>query len=469
MPFKEQTRIVLPTLAVSLLLLILAGIAAWFLHRSQREASQLLTQNISRLQAAEELMLIGEQLQNQVEQFLFTTDRKSLKPFASLKKEALSWLQRAEELITSNENRALVEQLRKGHEQYLAQLENLIDEAPSPEKHQKIISSLNGIYKEKILQPARKYQQFNRRQLASMTTQSEHLSNRMGVTLVLLGISGAWAGLFAGLAVARGVQQRLLDNQRSIAHSEQLATLGRVAAALAHELRNPLTSMRLIAQSAATHEGRVSLDAKEFLILEQEIERLDSSIQTFLDYARPPRPEKRTCIVQSLVRQTVDLVQRRAAQIGVTIRNEMPLEPIEVDADPGQIKQVLLNILINALDASPHGGTITLQCSSSDMHVGHRTQSKLSQIGEYVEIDIIDTGSGLPPDLSSHIFDAFVSTKETGTGLGLAICKRIIEDHGGELEAQDAQDAGAIFTVRLPRVQQDTIRQVSAARPTQDH
>lgn len=282
-------------------------------------------------------------------------------------------------------------------------------------------------------------------------------SQRMGLALLLFGVSGAVAGLLAGFGVARAVQRRLLESQRATTRSEQLATLGRVAAALAHELRNPLTSMRIIVQSASTNDNQVSLDVMDFSILEQEIERLDVSIQTFLDYARPPRPEKRPCIVQSLVRQTVSLVERRAAQMGVEIRSDLPADPIEIEADPGLMKQVILNLLINALDASPSGGAVTLRSRVASLENRQATDSNLSHGRELVEIEIADGGGGLPADLGNRIFEAFVSTKETGTGLGLAICKRIIEDHGGTIDARNTPDAGAVITVRLPNVQQQPV------------
>jgi signal transduction histidine kinase len=288
-----------------------------------------------------------------------------------------------------------------------------------------------------------------------------------GVALLLFGVGGALAGLLAGTIFAYFVQRRLLDIQRALTRVEQLATLGRVAAALAHELRNPLTSMRIITQSATTSDNQVSLDTRDFSILVQEIERLDSSIQTFLDYARPPHPEKRPCIVQSLVRQTAALVERRAAQTGVEIHYDLPPEPLEFEADPGQMKQVLLNLLINALDASPGGGVVTVRSRVASLGNGSMTSAERSQFRELVEIEIADTGSGLPDSLGDRIFDAFVSTKETGTGLGLAICRRIIEEHDGEINAENAPGGGAVFTVRLPKTPRALTRQPSTpAAPT---
>ncbi len=279
------------------------------------------------------------------------------------------------------------------------------------------------------------------------------LADRLGLALLVLGMGGAVAGMLSGIAVARRTHRRLLDSERAAARGQQLATLGRVAAALAHELRNPLTSMRIVTQSAVNSDGHVTIDAEDFAILAQEIERLDNAIQTFLDYARPPRPEIRPCIVQTLVRQTMSLIERRAAQIGVELREDISSEPIEIAADPGQIKQVILNILLNALDASPDGGTVTVRSRIASLCHGPAPGGLSSRCPRMVQIEIADAGVGLPAELGERVFEAFVSTKETGTGLGLAICRRIVDDHGGELTARNAPGGGAVFTIHLPQIQ----------------
>ena len=453
MLMKEQTRLILPTLVVSLLLMCLGGLSAWYLHQSQRESYRLLTHNITRVQAAEEVMLIGAQKQVALDQFLLTGERQFLEPMVRLRKDARLWIDRADELAIDDRDRALVSSLSAGHEHLAEAIDNLIAEPPTESGRPAAVAEVNSILRRQILEPAREYEKYHRERLRQSTERNQTLSNRMGLFLILFGISGALAGVLAGFAVARAAQRRLLETQRAMARSEQLAALGRIAAALAHELRNPLTSLRIIAQSATTNNSHVSLDREEFEILEQEIERLDDSINTFLDYARPPRPEKRSCILQSLLRQTYLLVERRAAQTGVEFHTELPPEPIEFDADPAQIKQVLLNILINALEASPTGGVVTVRgkvVSAANVAEANRHVSRGDNL---LEIEIADSGSGLPEGLGKQIFDAFISTKETGTGLGLAICKRIIEEHGGEIDAHNAPEGGAVFALYLPIAQ----------------
>ena len=232
MPFREHTRLFIPTLVVSVLLLCLSGLAAWYLHRSQQESSRLLVQNITRVRAAEELMLVGEQLQVSLDQFLLTGDRDYLKPISPLKQDAADWIRRADELAFAAEDRALVEEIRAGYSSFVANLDRLLQGSPVTEEHRTTVDSLNRSFEREIFQPARKYQRYNHDRLVQLTAHNQSLTDRTGVVLLLFGVSGALVGLLGGFTVARAVQLRLLDTQRAMNRSEQLATLGRIAAAL---------------------------------------------------------------------------------------------------------------------------------------------------------------------------------------------------------------------------------------------
>ena len=208
-----------------------------------------------------------------------------------------------------------------------------------------------------------------------------------------------------------------------------------MAAGIAHELRNPLMPIKILVQSAAERRPSPGLDGRDLTVLEQEISRLERSIQTFLDFARPPRIEKTTFAVRDVLEQIVKLLEARAERQGVRIECRFPAEPARIEADVGQFRQVVLNLLLNALDAVPHGGAIGLEMTNED---------------RVLTLRVADTGGGLPGELGEQIFEPFVSTKETGLGLGLSICKRIVEAHGGEIRAANRPEGGAVFTVRLP-------------------
>ncbi|MEX0791856.1 MAG: ATP-binding protein, partial [Pirellulaceae bacterium] len=200
---------------------------------------------------------------------------------------------------------------------------------------------------------------------------------------------------------------------------------------------------------ASHHE----LDYKDLQILRDETIRLEQSTQMFLDFARPPLPEKRSHDLCRLVEHPVGLAEVQAERIQVQIEVRQPDTPILVEVDGTQIGQVVLNLLMNALDASPTGSTITLELEETSTLANSRGGTL-----HWAAIRVHDQGTGLPNDLRERIFDPFVSNKPTGIGLGLSICKRIVEAHGGKITAEDTEAGGATFTVVLPQVPQRLVR-----------
>jgi signal transduction histidine kinase len=204
---------------------------------------------------------------------------------------------------------------------------------------------------------------------------------------------------------------------------------------MAHELRNPLMAMKILVQSARERGGGTHLSDQGLEVLEVEIGRLERLIQSFLDFARPPQPERREFELINVIEQTLRLISSRARQQRVEIIPHWPAPPLWLTADMGQFRQVLLNLLLNALDAVPCGGSVWLDVESSS---GSLT------------IRVADSGPGLPADVGAHIFEPFVTTKESSTGLGLAIGKRIVEAHGGIITASNRPEGGAVFRMDLP-------------------
>jgi signal transduction histidine kinase len=232
------------------------------------------------------------------------------------------------------------------------------------------------------------------------------------------------------------VIERLQQSEREAQRAEHLAAVGQMAAGIAHELRNPLMPIKILVQSAADRRPSPGLDGRDLAVLEEEISRLERSIQMFLDFARPPRIEKRTFEARDVLTQIVQLFEARAERQGVRIERRFPDEPLLMQADVGQFRQVVLNLLLNALDAVPRGGTVWLELCKEN--------------GKWLTLSVADMGGGLPAGLGAQIFEPFVSTKETGLGLGLSICKRIVEAHEGEIHAANRPEGGAVFTVRFP-------------------
>jgi signal transduction histidine kinase len=245
--------------------------------------------------------------------------------------------------------------------------------------------------------------------------------------------------LMAGVAeeIERVVQQ-LQEREHEVLRAEQLAAVGQVAAAVAHELRNPLTSVKMLVQTGLEGDKPPGLPPEDLAIIEHEVRRMEACIQTFLDFARPPAAERRRCDLIPVIRRALTLAEVRARRQGVHLEAELPSGPVELHIDPGQVQQVLLNLLLNALDALPKGGTVRIEVQPD------------ASAGKAVAVRIRDSGPGIEPRIRERLFEPFVSSKETGLGLGLSISRRLIEANGGSIYGENAPGGGALFAFTLP-------------------
>jgi two-component system, NtrC family, sensor histidine kinase HydH len=226
---------------------------------------------------------------------------------------------------------------------------------------------------------------------------------------------------------------------------DRLAALGEMAAGLAHEIRNPLGAIKGAAQCLSPRE-RTGEDAEFLQVIVEEVNRLNGVVSEFLDYARPMKQNFGPIDINQVVTRTIKLVQNEVPPhltLEVQLGQELPV----VDADAEQLKQVLLNLVQNAIQAmGERQGRIRVQTS------GPERFQDLRGGPEFVEVEVVDEGPGIPSDQQPHIFVPFYTTKQTGTGLGLAICQRIVKSHGGTISVQSRAGEGSAFLVRLPAV-----------------
>jgi signal transduction histidine kinase len=241
------------------------------------------------------------------------------------------------------------------------------------------------------------------------------------------------------------VVKQLQQSQQDVLRAEHLAALGQMAAGLAHELRNPLTAIKVLVQSAAA-QGSDGVCGHDLVILQEEISRLENAIQNFLDFARPPRLQKSPLEMRLIGQQTLDLVAARARYQRVRLETDLPNLPVVVGADAGQLRQVLLNLLLNAFDVLPRGGKVQISLRTWATPSGNDTKDGRRVLC----LEVSDTGPGIPSELADRIFEPFVSSKDTGMGLGLAISKQIVEAHGGTITGRSPVQGGSVFTVELP-------------------
>ena len=256
----------------------------------------------------------------------------------------------------------------------------------------------------------------------------------------------------------REVSLELQSARREVLQSERLAAVGELAAGVAHEIRNPLTSVKLLLQYAIRKSSGPTLDESQLQLILEEIGRMETTIQGLLDFARPPKLNRVTHDFRQTLQRALNLIESRARQQGIEITTRNIDIPLMVDGDTEKLHQVLVNILINAIEAMPDGGHLSIEASEQTMGIDMPRFSNGNSFpacnhgpGDHVAmITIRDTGEGIDNNVLSRLFEPFATTKERGTGLGLAVSHRIIEEHRGTLTACNAPRGGAQFTMTIP-------------------
>lgn len=235
-------------------------------------------------------------------------------------------------------------------------------------------------------------------------------------------------------------QTELERSRESLAHAEKMALVGKLAAGMAHSIRNPFTSVKMRLFSLSRSLVLDDAQQEDLDVIAGEIRHIDTIVQNFLEFSRPPRLRMQTLSPSMVVDAALRLLDQRLRSYGVSVRLHRPGPLPAAEADPEQLKEVLVNLVVNACEAMPGGGEIVIE----------ERVERAAEDRAHAVIRVRDTGPGIPPHIGEKVFDPFFSTKEHGTGLGLSIARRVITEHGGRLEAGAAPSGGALFTISLP-------------------
>jgi len=252
------------------------------------------------------------------------------------------------------------------------------------------------------------------------------------------------------LAVAKEADQARLESLEKLRHTERLATLGRLSAGMAHELGTPLN---VIAGRAKLIEAQ-NLSPEEVVrsarIIGEQSARMTQLMRQLLDFARRGTPRKQRTDLSRIVANVMDLLRPGAEKQQVSLLFSVPPDPPQVTADANQLQQVLLNLVINAIQAMPAGGTVQIGLELAENV--QRADTEEASEGPWALLSVTDEGVGIEPEHLSHLFDPFFTTKEVGqgSGLGLAIAYGIVEEHGGWIEVDSEVGKGSRFSVYLP-------------------
>jgi len=241
---------------------------------------------------------------------------------------------------------------------------------------------------------------------------------------------------------------KIKEMEREVKKREKMAMIGELAAGMAHEIRNPLASLsgsiQILKQELSLKEDHARL----MDIALREMDRLNTTITEFLTYAKPVPPQKRLMDINDLLSDTINLIKNSENYkgSGITIQTDLKEEGMISNVDPHQISQVFWNLSLNAIQAMPDGGVLTISSRKGEMDSIEGLQKK----SDWIEIIFRDTGEGIDEEIIDKIFLPFFTTKEGGSGLGLSIVHRIVEEHGGRIYVKSRPGRGTQFTLYLP-------------------
>jgi two-component system, NtrC family, sensor histidine kinase HydH len=473
---SSHFRYLWPVVVSGLVSFALCAVMAVLLYHEQSQTAAALQENVESHRAASAL----EESLGALVAVLETRPEG----VPALNERAAEHIAAARAYADQPREQELVSRLEEGFARYLA-LWSQVPSEPGPEQAARLHSAA-VVLNTDVFKVCQRLREYNAQRIVDSEREHRATLRRLAWGLAAVGGSAGVAGLLFGFGVARGltrtiqriqvqiqgaagllgrdlpavevvgggsldqldrqvqalvgrvegVVQTLQEKEREVRRAEQLAALGQLAAGMAHEIRNPMTSIKMLVQ-AAREGADGGLGPDDLAVIESEVRRVERSMQTFLDYARPPKPSKLPTDLAAVAREALDLTRGRAAKQQVTVRFPDPTARVLVDGDPDQLRQVFVNLAINGLDAMPGGGELTVDIRAD---------------GPDAIIRVADTGQGIAAGIRERLFQPFASTKDTGLGLGLVISRRIVEDHGGSIRAEDGPNGGARFTVRLPRM-----------------
>lgn len=464
------SRLLRFALGSSLILLVLCGTLAIYFYLQQTRTAEVLGENIGSRGAA-------VNLENTLNDLLALHDR-GVKEVEAVQDKAFQHLQVIEQFVDKPQEQVLAKRLSES----LLKYRQLWSAGDASDK-----SRLEAVtlLRSETLPAVQALRNYNGDQIQTSEIEHRTTLRHMAWGLVIVGGLGSVGGVLLGYGLARSLRQnlqqllirvqgasellsqelpvaeltkvavpgmedtsqelvkqveqvvsKLQQREREVRRAEQLAAVGQLAAGMAHEIRNPLTSVKLLVQTTRRDPASGALTPEDLHLMEMEIRRIESSLQTFLDFAQPPKLERSTCNITEIAQEALQLIRGKAEQKQITIQIMTPGMPVIAEVDRPQLRQVFVNLGLNAIDAMSGGGSLQVLIEPKP--------------DQQVECTVSDTGPGISQQILPHLFEPFVTGKETGLGLGLVVSRRIVEEHRGTLQGINKPGGGAQFIIRLP-------------------
>jgi len=441
--------------ALGLAIAIMGGLIAYVTLNSQREGASLRDKlnevDVQSIGIAEHFKDMLRDGSDKLTRYRATADPVAWTDFLKANGELGAWIQNEIARPITPHEREILQQMNAFYQEYSTNVTNV--------QKQTLVVGPNGNLPldltSKLSQERRRLfdlgQDLSQAHLdlkKQLLVEAHEVLRRLRATilgaLTLLFLCGIALAVFVYRDMIAPLRNKLVETQAAAEQQEKLASLGLLAAGVAHEIRNPLTAIKA---ALFTQQKRFAAGTPEYSdvkVVEREIVRLERIVNDFLQFARPAEPDPMVMSVDQLLAETklffTPQLERNHIQINVETST-----PVQVKVDPEQMKQVLINLVQNAAESIGQDGAITLRT---------RVPRKPMLNGEAnsIVIEVSDTGKGIPMEAQKRLFDPFFTTKENGTGLGLSIAARIVQKHGGVLQYQTQMNRGTTFGIVLPQV-----------------
>jgi signal transduction histidine kinase len=442
-------RLVAFILAIAGMVILIAwtGHTSW--QRSGELRVKLTTVQLQSFQIAEHLQQTIWELNNLVLRYGVYRDTNAWARFQTRSKELDDWIDEERPILSTDRERLILDLINTNYDYYMAAAHDIETRLRASPPTVTPLVEFAGFEKQsqRILNLGSQLAKAHLDSMGSFLADSQKSLTYLRVvlltSLVLLLISVGGLAVVVYRELIAPLRLKLVESQALIERQEKLASLGMLAAGVAHEIRNPLTAIKAWLFLQQKHLQPGTPEHADTDVIAGEVSRLERIVKEVLLLARPSEPHLVTVPADEPLRQVQALLkpQFEKANIRLAIQDSVS-SPIKID--PQQIQQVLINLIQNAADSIGHDGEVTLRARLDSKRLADR-------VSEVVILEVADTGKGIPPEVEKRLFDPFFTTKDAGTGLGLAIAARIVEKHGGALQYQTQPNRGTTFGIVLPR------------------
>jgi signal transduction histidine kinase len=435
-----------------LAILAVASMIAWAAHASWRQFDQLSRRlsemPIESFTTADQFRANLQELDYVLLRYAVLKDAADRERFIQGWKKLDGWIDVQRPALTTDREKAIFDRINTAYDDYYAVATNVLWRAVSDSPRGTSVAAFGQIEAEsrRLLGLGYQLVAAHHDSLARFLEDSQRslkILRRLiiGALVILLALLVSLS-VVVYREMVTPLRVKLVESRAIIERQEKLASLGVLAAGVAHEIRNPLTAVkaRLFTQQKMLEPGSAAYE--DTLVIGKEIDRLERIVRNVLQFARPPEPNLVPLPADAPLREAAELMSLELERNGIQLRFDGSTT-VPLRGDLHQLKQVLINLIRNAADSIGRDGTITLRAREGNERLnGH--------VLPVIILEVEDTGKGISADVQKRLFDPFFSTKDGGTGLGLALAARIVQKHGGTLQFRTRVHYGTIFGVVLP-------------------